>query len=80
MYASSRDDFVQKGLESNAATCDSPSFKTHKIWNGCDIVAFWWSLNGGPEAESPFEWVGIDILGVDVATGKVKADYSEFSY
>lgn len=80
MYASSRDDFVHKGLVGNAATCNGPSFKTYKFWNGCDIVGFWWSLNSPAGAKAPFQLVGIDILEVNVASGKVKADYSEFLY
>ena len=80
MYSSSRDAFIQKGLAGNAGTCSSPTFKTYKVWNGCNIVGFWWSLNSPPEAETSFEFAGIDILEIDVGAGKVKADYSEFSY
>lgn len=75
MYASSREEFITKQLASNEITCADPPFKTYKVWNGCDIVAFWWSL----EALAGYEFVGIDVLEIDVHSGKIKADYSEFS-
>jgi hypothetical protein len=80
VFASSRADFIQKQTALKPDTCSLPPFHTFKVFNGCDIVGFWWSLRSSPGTEPPFAFAGLDILVVDVASGRVKADYSEFSY
>jgi hypothetical protein len=78
LYASSRADFIQKQLAIKSETCSLPPFHTFKVFNGCDIVGFWWSLRSGPGTDPPFALTGLDIMVVDVASGKIKADYSEY--